>query len=175
MRTFIVEGHGAITRRPTISGMNMSNTPTTQPSTGAVGLTVFAAAMMIMVGLFQAIAGVVALFNDAFYIVGEKYVFQFDVTTWGWIHLILGIVIAAAGFFLFRGAVWARTVGGHPGQPQRPGELRLAALLPLVGDRHHRPGRVRHLGPDRPRPRHHAELSPSPANPRGTRAAASPG
>jgi hypothetical protein len=89
----------------------MSKEPTTQPSTGAVGLTVFAAVMMIMAGIFQAIAGVVALANDTFYVVGEKYVFQFDVTTWGWIHLTLGIVIAVAGFFLFRGAVWARTVG----------------------------------------------------------------
>jgi hypothetical protein len=91
--------------------MNMSNTRETEPSSGAIGLTVFAGAMMILVGSFQAIAGVVALFNDTFYVVGEKYVFQFDVTTWGWVHLLLGIVIAVAGFFLFRGAVWARTVG----------------------------------------------------------------
>ena len=89
----------------------MSTSPTTKPSSAAVGLTVFAAVMLIMVGTFQAIAGVVALFNDTFYVVGEKYTFQFDVTTWGWIHLILGIVIAVAGYFLFRGAVWARTVG----------------------------------------------------------------
>jgi hypothetical protein len=89
----------------------MSTSPTAKPSSAAVGLTVFAAVMLIMVGIFQAIAGVVALFNDTFYVVGEKYIFQFDVTTWGWIHLILGIVIAVAGYFLFRGAVWARTVG----------------------------------------------------------------
>ena len=89
----------------------MSTSPTAKPSSAAVGLTVFAAVMLIMVGTFQAIAGVVALFNDTFYVVGEKYIFQFDVTTWGWVHLILGIVIAVAGYFLFRGAVWARTVG----------------------------------------------------------------
>jgi hypothetical protein len=89
----------------------MSTSPTAKPSSAAVGLTVFAAVMLIMVGIFQAIAGVVALFNDTFYVVGEKYIFQFDVTTWGWVHLILGIVIAVAGYFLFRGAVWARTVG----------------------------------------------------------------
>jgi hypothetical protein len=89
----------------------MSTSPTAKPSSAAVGLTVFAAVMLIMVGTFQAIAGVVALFNDTFYVVGEKYIFQFDVTTWGWVHLILGVVIAVAGYFLFRGAVWARTVG----------------------------------------------------------------
>ena len=36
---------------------------------------------------------------------------KFDVTAWGWIHLIAGIVVLLAGFALFSGAVWARTVG----------------------------------------------------------------
>jgi len=77
----------------------------------AVGLTVFAGVMMIMLGVFQAIQGVVALFNDTFYVAGQKWVFQFDITTWGWIHLIVGALVAVAGFFLFQGAVWARAVG----------------------------------------------------------------
>ena len=77
----------------------------------AVGLTVFAGVMMIMLGVFQAIQGVVALFNDTFYVAGQKWVFQFDITTWGWIHLIVGALVAVAGFFVFRGAVWARAVG----------------------------------------------------------------
>jgi hypothetical protein len=80
-------------------------------SGAAVGLTVFAATMMIMIGSLQALQGLVALFNDTFYVVGHKWVFEFDVTAWGWIHLILGIVVAVAGFYLFQGAVWARTVG----------------------------------------------------------------
>ena len=77
----------------------------------AVGLTVFAGVMMIMLGVFQAIQGVVALFNDTFYVAGQKWVFEFDITTWGWIHLIVGVLVAVAGFFLFQGAVWARAVG----------------------------------------------------------------
>lgn len=77
----------------------------------AVGFTMFAAVMMLIIGVFQAIAGLVAIVNDTFFVVGEKWVFQFDVTTWGWIHLILGIVVLVAGFGLFSGAVWARTVG----------------------------------------------------------------
>jgi hypothetical protein len=80
-------------------------------SGAAVGWTVFAAVMMLTIGLFQAFAGIVALINDEFYVIGQEYVFQFDVTTWGWIHLILGIVIGLAGVALFSGAVWARTVG----------------------------------------------------------------
>jgi hypothetical protein len=53
----------------------------------------------------------VAIANEDFFVVGEEYIFQFSTTTWGWIHLILGIVILLAGFYLFTGAVWARTVG----------------------------------------------------------------
>jgi hypothetical protein len=74
----------------------------------AVGFAFFAATMMIMVGVFQAIQGLVALFNDTFYLVGEKWTFQFDVSTWGWIHLLFGALLIAAGIFLLRGATWAR-------------------------------------------------------------------
>jgi hypothetical protein len=80
-------------------------------SGAAVGLTAFASIMMIMIGTFQAIAGIVALLNDQFYVVGEEWIFQFDVTTWGWVHLLLGVVIGLAGAALFSGAVWARTIG----------------------------------------------------------------
>ena len=74
----------------------------------AVGLAFFAATLMIMVGAFQAIQGVVALANDTFYVVGSEYVFQFDLTTWGWIHLAIGALLIVVGIFLFRGASWAR-------------------------------------------------------------------
>ncbi|KAB7743123.1 hypothetical protein GA707_15435 [Nostocoides sp. F2B08] len=65
---------------------------------------------MIIGGVMQALQGLVALFNDTFYVVGEEYLFQFDVTAWGWIHLLLGIVVAVAGFSLLQGATWARVV-----------------------------------------------------------------
>ena len=77
----------------------------------AIGWTAFAGIMMIMAGVWWVISGVIALANDTFYVVGEEYIFQFDVTTWGWIHLLVGILVSIAGFFLFKGAVWARTVG----------------------------------------------------------------
>ena len=77
----------------------------------AVGWTVFAAIMMLFVGFWWFIAGLVAIIDDTFYVVTKEYIFQFDATTWRWIHLILGIVTALAGLGLFTGAVWARTVG----------------------------------------------------------------
>ena len=80
-------------------------------SNAAVGWTVFASIMLIIIGVFQVIAGITALVTDEFFVVGEEYIFQFDTTTWGWIHTILGIVVGLAGAALYSGAVWARTVG----------------------------------------------------------------
>jgi len=80
-------------------------------SSWAVGMTALAGILMVMLGGWWIIAGIVALANESFYVVGQEYIFQFDVTTWGWIHLILGIVVLLAGIALFSGAVWARTVG----------------------------------------------------------------
>jgi len=84
---------------------------TRNPSAAAVGWTAFAAYMLILIGVFHAIAGFAAILKDGFYAVSANYAFKLDSTSWGWIHLIGGIIVLLAGFGLFRGAVWARTVG----------------------------------------------------------------
>ena len=84
---------------------------TREVSGAAVGWTVFAACVLIIVGIFDVIAGLVGIVNDNFYAVTRDYVFQFDTTTWGWIKLIVGVIMLLAGIALFRGAVWARTIG----------------------------------------------------------------
>ena len=76
----------------------------------AVGFILFAAIMMIMVGIFQALQGLVAIFENEFYVATRNYLFQFDATTWGWIHLVLGLLVAFAGWGLLSGRTWARTV-----------------------------------------------------------------
>lgn len=86
-------------------------TSRTEYSSWAVGWTGFAGVMLIMIGIFDVIQGLVALFNDEFFLVAEEWVFQFDITAWGWIQLILGIVLLASGIGLFSGNVAARTVG----------------------------------------------------------------
>jgi len=82
-----------------------------QPSGWAIGWTFFAAFIMMMVGVWHAIAGLAAIVNDDFMVITQEYVFKFDSSTWGWINLLVGIVVVFAGFGLFTGAVWARTVG----------------------------------------------------------------
>jgi hypothetical protein len=82
-----------------------------EPSAWAVGWTYFAAIVMIMMGSFHAIAGLVGIIDDEFYVETRNYVLEFDATAWGWIHLIVGIVVAGAGCYLFTGSVFARTIG----------------------------------------------------------------
>ena len=82
-----------------------------EPSRAAIGWTVFASIVMITIGFFHMIVGLVAILDDEFYLVRPEYVFRFDTTTWGWIHILIGLVILASGFALFSGAVLARTVG----------------------------------------------------------------
>jgi hypothetical protein len=82
-----------------------------QGSDWAAGWISFAGFMMIMLGAFHAIAGLVGIIDDQFYVSTQKYVFQFDRTTWGWIHLLVGIIVVLAGFGVFTGALWARIVG----------------------------------------------------------------
>jgi hypothetical protein len=80
-------------------------------SSWAVGWAAFAGIMLIMVGFFHAIAGLVAIIDETFYVVGAEYIFEFSVTTWGWTHLIWGVLVVLAGFGIFTGNVLARTVG----------------------------------------------------------------
>jgi hypothetical protein len=76
----------------------------------AVGFILFAAVMMILVGVFQALQGLVAIFENEFYVPTRNYLFQFDATSWGWTHLLLGLLVAFAGYGLMSGKTWARTV-----------------------------------------------------------------
>jgi hypothetical protein len=80
-------------------------------STWAKGWLLFAAVMLMMVGVFHAMAGLVALFDDTYYVVGREWIFEFDVTAWGWIHLIGGVLLVMSGFGIYSGNVAARTVG----------------------------------------------------------------
>jgi hypothetical protein len=79
--------------------------------TAWVGWVAFASSMMILLGIFQVIQGFVAIFHDDYYHVAESgLVVNVDFTAWGWTHLLLGLLIAAAGMGLLTGNVMARTL-----------------------------------------------------------------
>lgn len=81
-----------------------------QEVTGWVGWVYFAGLMMTLVGTFQAIAGLVALFKDEVYVAGPNNLWILDYTTWGWAHLLLGIFVFFAGMAVLSGQTWGRIV-----------------------------------------------------------------
>jgi len=86
----------------------MSEYKPREPVSGwAIGGLTFAATMLVLIGIFQVIAGLVAIFNDDFYVLTQNYTFDLDTTGWGWIHLIIGIAVILVGYFLYAGATWA--------------------------------------------------------------------
>jgi hypothetical protein len=82
------------------------DTPDTPSGWSVAGIT-FAGTILIVLGIFQAIEGLAAIFDDQFYVVTQNYAFDLDVTAWGWIHLLLGVVLVLVGFALLGGSAWA--------------------------------------------------------------------
>lgn len=80
-------------------------------SAWATGGTIFAGVLLLMEGILNILSGIAAIAEDDVYTRVGDYVFKFNLTTWGWIHLILGIVVAVTGWGILRGAAWARGLG----------------------------------------------------------------
>lgn len=79
---------------------------------GWLGWVLFGAVMLMLMGTFQIIQALVALFDDGFYLVGEEgLVVDVDYNTWGWVHLVIGIVAVLSGLGLMAGNMAARIVG----------------------------------------------------------------
>ncbi|HEX5369534.1 MAG TPA: hypothetical protein VFY10_08990 [Dehalococcoidia bacterium] len=76
----------------------------------ALGFVLFAAVLMLMMGSFHFIEGLVAVINDKFYVVRPDYALEFDVSAWGWISMIGGVVLVVAGFGLISGSKVARII-----------------------------------------------------------------
>ncbi len=82
-----------------------------QPSSIPVGARYFAALLLLIAGLAQFFQGLTAVVHDNYYAIVNNYVFSFSIATWGWIHLILGILLVLAGVCVLAGQSWARLLG----------------------------------------------------------------
>jgi hypothetical protein len=78
-----------------------------EPSGWAMAGLTFAACVLVLIGAFQVIAGLTAIFDDEFFVVTRNYTFDLDASAWGWIHLILGLLLVATAFGLFAQSTWA--------------------------------------------------------------------
>ncbi|MFI8188375.1 hypothetical protein ACIF8T_06160 [Streptomyces sp. NPDC085946] len=94
-----------------VSGTRGHRTDWEAPSAWATGWTAAAAILMIFGGIMAVFQGIAAIAQDDVFVVARDFTYAFSLTGWGWIHLILGVVVTAAGIALFNGATWARAVG----------------------------------------------------------------
>ena len=97
----------------------MSTSSSHQPETDvqparprtATGFSTFAGVVMVIAGIWHVLQGIAAIAHDHIYVSTPDYVYSFDLTGWGWIHLVLGVVVAAVGVAVLRGHSWAAAMG----------------------------------------------------------------
>jgi hypothetical protein len=87
----------------------MASTQTVSP--WAHGIVVFAGVVMIVGGAFQALEGLAGIVHDQYLVVLPNYIYAFDLTVWGVIHLLVGLGLLVIGVSLLRGQTWARVAG----------------------------------------------------------------
>ena len=80
-------------------------------ATFATGFAMFAGVLMMIAGLWSVLAGIAAILNDDVFVATPEYVYSFDITGWGWIHLVLGVLVALAGIGVVQRAAWGIVVG----------------------------------------------------------------
>ncbi|MEU5343295.1 MULTISPECIES: hypothetical protein [unclassified Streptomyces] len=85
--------------------------PQTAGRPWAEGLTVFAAVMLMIAGVLDIFRGIMGIAEDDVFVTTRDYVFAYDLTGWGWIHLILGAVAVIVSLGLFQASLWARVAG----------------------------------------------------------------
>lgn len=83
----------------------------TGPSGMVLGLTMTAAVLMMLSGVFSFLEGLAAIIRGQFFVVLPNYAFSVSATGWGWLHLILGILVFGAGAALLTDKLWARITG----------------------------------------------------------------
>ncbi|WP_405815883.1 hypothetical protein OG241_15190 [Streptomyces sp. NBC_01390] len=83
---------------------------TARSPAGAGGLVTFAGVMLFIAGILDLFRGIMAIADDDVYVNTPNYVFKFDLTSWGWIQLVLGVIAMTVSAGLFSRATWARVV-----------------------------------------------------------------
>ena len=82
----------------------------TQERSGWTGWVVFAGIMMIIAGILWTIVGIVAVFNNDWVVFGREAALFVDISGWGWLHIILGLLMLLAGFLVIQGNLFGRTI-----------------------------------------------------------------
>ena len=82
-----------------------------EPTTEMTGLAKFAGVLLIISGLWDVVIGISGILADKIFVSTPQYLYAFDLTGWGWVHLILGLVVGGTGIGVLKRMTWARIVG----------------------------------------------------------------
>jgi len=80
-------------------------------SVGAYGVSVFAGVILVTLASFQILEGLSAVLKDNVYVSGLNYAYAINLTTWGWIHLVIGVIGVAVGIGILAGQAWGHILG----------------------------------------------------------------
>jgi len=89
----------------------MSMHASEQVSERGTGGALFASILMIVGGVMGAFQGIAGITKSTFFVVPADYWITVNTTAWGWTHLVVGLVLVAAGVGVMTGATWARWLG----------------------------------------------------------------
>ncbi|MBF6352148.1 MULTISPECIES: DUF7144 family membrane protein [Nocardia] len=76
----------------------------------AAGAAIGASILLLTVGVLSVLEGIAAVARDELFVVGVDYIYEFDITTWGWIHIVLGAILIVAALGLMTGTTWGRVL-----------------------------------------------------------------
>ncbi|MER6156885.1 hypothetical protein ABT147_15260 [Streptomyces sp. NPDC001868] len=99
------------TPRPNASSQETRTPHGETRSEWALGGMVFAGVLMMVIGVMGILNGIAGIATDDVYTNIGNYVFEFSLTTWGWIHLVIGLAVLATGWGVIQGHDWARAAG----------------------------------------------------------------
>jgi hypothetical protein len=99
---------GAPQRRKRVTDVSFEQD---RQGSGWFGWIAFASIMMVISGMLNLFYGVIAAVNDEWVVFGNRANLYLDISTWGWVHIVLGALVVVAGLALYSGNVLARTVG----------------------------------------------------------------
>jgi hypothetical protein len=77
----------------------------------AAGVSAFAGIVLATISVFEILEAIAALANDTVFVRGLNYTYEFDVTTWGWIHLLIGLVGLGTAAGILMGQAWGGILG----------------------------------------------------------------
>lgn len=89
----------------------MSQTTVPRTASTTPHRAVFAGVLLMVSGVMNVFQGITAITKDDLYVHIGNYAYKFSLTSWGWIHLILGVAVVIVGWGAYSGARWARVIG----------------------------------------------------------------